>query len=97
MAHFIRCPSCGCLLGAYSDFVEWARNAQNEEILFQKSQSKKPEETSENPPGTQPEKMSINGRDVPSIGHILDAAGINNMCCRMRVMSCMGSDRVFDR
>lgn len=77
MSHVL-CPSCGNCIGAVRGFVMKAREGFFEISL--KKQNRK----------VAPSKMQSCPNILPPIGHILDAAHLTNICCRMHVMGSIG-------
>jgi DNA-directed RNA polymerase subunit N (RpoN/RPB10) len=76
MPCFILCPDCGENLGEIYDFIDLARQGYIKKVVFQ---SEKYKEFS-------PDKMVLNPNVIPPIGAILDAAELNNVCCRIHIL-----------
>lgn len=86
MTQFIRCPSCGFCFAPYMDFFEKAKTALYNEVVFGKDSVVKDYD---------PEKLALNPGNSPPLGEIFNALGIENRCCRMRMMTKMDFDRLY--
>ena len=86
MATFIRCPSCGFCFGPYMEFINLARQAQNQDKVFSANSEYKDYD---------PEKLSLNPGSVPPLEPIFDVLKISNRCCRMRILSRTDFDKLY--
>ncbi len=77
MATYIRCPECGFCIGKYAVFIDLAKFAVNESVVYAKD-SKYAEYA--------PDKLIFNPSIMPSMEKIFNAVGIKNRCCRMHIM-----------
>lgn len=85
MTKFIRCPTCNMCIGLYDEFVECARQA-----LFIDTISK--DKTISN---YDPEKLALNPGLLPSLEEIYEALMIENICCRMRILTLVQFDKTY--
>lgn len=86
MAHFIRCPSCGFCYAPYMEFFDAAKQAMFAEEVFGKDSKVKDYD---------PEKLALNPGAVPKLQKIFEALGIDNRCCRARMMTIMPFDTMY--
>ena len=83
---FIRCPSCGFCIASYMDFFEKARTAYYADVIYAANSQFKDYD---------PEKLALNPGSTPPLEELLDAIGITNRCCRMRLVSKMDFDKLY--
>ncbi len=83
---FIRCPSCGFCIASYVEFFEKAREAYYASIVYDSKSEIKDYD---------PEKLALNPGSTPPLEELLDALGIINRCCRMRLVSKMDFDKLY--
>ena len=86
MAQFIRCPSCSFCFAPYVEFFEKAKLSLFNKKLYSENSEYK---------DYNPDKLALNPGSVPSVGHILDALGIKNICCRTRMLTIMNFDKLY--
>ena len=80
MATFTRCTECGMCIGAFSDFVNKAR-----ELLYKLDDQYK---------DVAIDKVFFNPNIVPNMEIIFDAIPIKNRCCRIHLMTGVNFDNV---
>jgi DNA-directed RNA polymerase subunit N (RpoN/RPB10) len=85
-SNFIRCPSCGFCIASYLEFFTKARSAYSKEIIYQDSSKIKDYD---------PEKLALNSGSTPDLENLFLAIGINNRCCRMRLLTPINSDEDY--
>ncbi len=86
MTQFIRCPSCSFCFAPYIEFFDKARQVKFKEEVFGKDSQFKEYD---------PEKLALNPGSSGSLKEIFDALGINNRCCRMRMLAKMEFDKLY--
>ncbi len=85
---FIRCPSCGFCLGPYYEFFEKARTAYYNSTVYSKDSALK---------DFDPEKITLHPGSTPDLEELFIAMNIKNRCCRMRILSKMDFDKLFNK
>ena len=79
----VLCPSCGNGLSEVYDFIDLARQG------YYKSLGNKI------PYDIKSDKLELCPNLSKPIGFILDAAGLNLLCCRMHIMGVTNFDKVY--
>jgi DNA-directed RNA polymerase subunit N (RpoN/RPB10) len=85
MTQFIRCPSCSFCLAPYIEFFDRAKEAKALEYVFQNAELKDHD----------PEKLALNPGSSADLKDVFDALGIQNRCCRMRMLTKMEFDKLY--
>ena len=80
---FILCPECSCCLGEISEFIDLAKQG------YYKSMMKKTLTE------IKPETLEICPNISYPIGHILDAVGALNICCRMHILGVTNFNKIY--
>lgn len=83
---FIRCPSCGFCIASYIEFFDKAREAFYADVVFAENSKIKDYD---------PEKLALNPGSTPPLEDLLNAIGIKNRCCRMRLVTKMDFDKLY--
>jgi len=86
MASYIRCPECGFCIGKYMEFIDEAKKAMTEEVVFDKNSTYADYD---------PEKIIFKPSVVPELGPIFDVLGIRNRCCRIRLTTKTDFDKRY--
>lgn len=86
MSQFIRCPSCGFCIGEYAEAVDIAK-----QVLYQKEVFGEGAKFQ----GFDPDKLMFKPGACPTLEKIFDELGIVNMCCRMRLVTCINLDKTY--
>jgi DNA-directed RNA polymerase subunit N (RpoN/RPB10) len=81
MSVYILCPSCGNCLGEYYEFINIVKNGYYKSLNID-------------------EKVNINKIEIcpnitKPIGFILDAVGLNLMCCRMHILGATNFEKIY--
>ena len=82
MGGHILCPSCGNCLAEVYDFISLAKNG------YYKSLNQTMNKVNN-------DKLEICPNIAKPIGFILDAAGLNLICCRMHILGDTDFDRIY--
>jgi len=77
MTTFIRCPECGFCIGKYIDFIDEAKQALYDEMIFNNKKYK----------DYNVEKIAFANNITPSLEPLFDALDIHNRCCRMHIIA----------
>jgi hypothetical protein len=83
MPSHVLCPSCGNGLGEVYEFIDLARQG------YYKSLGDKI------PKKINSDKLQLCPNLALPIGFILDAAGLNLLCCRMHVLGVTNFDKIY--
>ena len=86
MASYIRCPECGFCIGKYTEFIDKAKQAIYDDVIFSKNSEFA---------NYDPEKMMFNPSTAPSLEGLFEAVGIKNRCCRMHAISKTEFDKMY--
>jgi DNA-directed RNA polymerase subunit N (RpoN/RPB10) len=86
MDELTRCPECAFCIGKYVKFIDSAREAIYNNVIFG-DKSKYVD--------YDPEKMVFDPSITPSIEHVFDAIGIKNRCCRMHLVTKKAFDKIY--
>ena len=84
MSSFIRCPHCAFPLGIYSEFINHARLAYNDEFIDKKYKK------------YDPEKIVFKPNTTPSLEDIFTSIGMKNPCCRMHITTVVSFDTMYN-
>jgi hypothetical protein len=86
MAYYIRCPECAFCIGHYIDFIEKARIAMYTSVIYNEKSTYK---------DYHPEKIVFDPSITPSLGPLLDALNITNICCRTHIITTAKFDKQY--
>lgn len=86
MANYIRCPECSFCLGMYFEFVECAKEALYQDVIFGKDSQYREYD---------PDNIYFNSNITPSLEHIFDAIGVKRRCCRMHLVTKTDFDKRY--
>jgi hypothetical protein len=75
MTHYIRCPECAFIIGAYQAFVDKVRLELTKKAIKDKYEH------------YDPDKLIFTDHVVPDLQELFDAVGIENRCCRMHLVA----------
>jgi DNA-directed RNA polymerase subunit N (RpoN/RPB10) len=79
----VLCPSCGGGLAEVYDFIDLAKQGYYKSLSTKESDSIKTD------------KLELCPDVALPIGFILDAAGLNLLCCRMHILGVTNFDKVY--